>query len=107
MSLPQATRLLPGLMLCLIIAGAAYAGAAALHNAFGASSVEPLVLAILIGIAVKSIVGTRQSLERGIGFGAKTVLEVAIVLLGATVNLRTIGGAGITVIAVVLAIVVG
>lgn len=107
MSLPQATRLLPGLTLCLIVAGAAHAGAEVLHRVVGAASVETLVLAILIGIAVKSIWGTRVSQERGIEFGAKTLLEVAIVLLGATINLATIGGAGVTVIAVVLAIVVG
>ena len=107
MSFPQATRLVPGLSLCLIVAGAAYGGAAVLHLAFGAASVEPLVLAILIGITVKSVVGTRRSQESGIEFGAKTLLEVAIVLLGATVNLAAIGGAGVAVIAVVLAIVVG
>lgn len=107
MALPQATRLLPGLALCLIVAGAAYAGARALHFTFGAASVEPLVLAILIGIGVKSFLGTGPAQERGIEFGAKTLLEVAIVLLGATVNLAAIGGAGFAVIAVVLAIVVG
>ena len=107
MSLPQATRLFPGLVLCLIVASAAYAGAEALHLAFGAASVEPLVLAILIGIGVKSIVGTGPALERGIEFGAKTLLEVAIVLLGATINIAAIGRAGAAVIAVVVAIVVG
>lgn len=107
MSLPQATRLFPGLALCLLVAGVAYAGAELLHLAFGAASLEPLVLAILIGIGVKSIWGTKASQERGIEFGAKTLLEVAIVLLGATINLAAIGGAGVTVIVVVLAIVVG
>ena len=107
MSFPQATRLVPGLSLCLIVAGAAYGGTAVLHLAFGAASVEPLVLAILIGITVKSVIGTHRSQEPGIEFGAKTLLEVAIVLLGATVNLAAIGGAGVAVIAVVLAIVVG
>jgi uncharacterized integral membrane protein (TIGR00698 family) len=107
MSLRQTTRLLPGLALCLLVAGGAYAGAETLHLAFGAASVEPLVLAILIGIAVRSVIGTRPSQERGVEFGAKTLLEVAIVLLGATVNLAAVGGAGMAVIAVVLAIVVG
>ncbi|MGV3552652.1 YeiH family protein [Rhizobium sp.] len=107
MSLPRATQLLPGLALCLAVAGAAYAGAEVLHLVFGAASVEPLVLAILAGIGVRSVWGIRASQERGIEFGAKTLLEVAIVLLGATINLAAIGGAGVTVIAVVLAIVVG
>lgn len=107
MPLARATRLLPGLALCLGVAGAAYAGAGMLRGAFGSASVEPLVLAILIGIAVRSAVGTRPSHERGIEFGAKTLLEVAIVLLGATIDLSAIGAAGVAVIAVVLAIVLG
>jgi uncharacterized integral membrane protein (TIGR00698 family) len=98
--------LLPGLALCLAVAGAAYAGAAASHLAFGTAPVEPLVLAIVIGIAVKTVTGTRPLQERGIEFGAKTLLEIAIVLLGATVDLAAIGGAGVPVIAMVLAIVV-
>lgn len=107
MSLPHATRLFPGLALCLAVAGAACAAAAALRLGLGAASVEPLVLAIMIGIGVKSLIGTRSGQEPGIEFGAKTLLEVAIVLLGATVNLAAIGDAGGVLIAVVMTIVVG
>lgn len=107
MSLPRATWLVPGLALCLLVAGAAYALSALLHRFAGAASLEPLVLAILVGIAVRSLMGRRETLEPGIEFGAKPLLEVAIVLLGATVNLAAIGGAGAVVIAVVLLIVVG
>lgn len=102
----RATRLIPGLLFCLAVAGAAYAVAGLLRLGFGAASVEPLVLAILIGIGIRSVgrVGARH--DAGIEFGAKTLLEVAIVLLGATINVAAIGGAGVAVIAVVLAIVV-
>lgn len=105
MSFPQATRLLPGLALCLVVAGSAYPVAEALRRSLGPASLEPLVLAILIGIAVKTVFGTRPAQERGIEFSAKTLLEIAIVLLGATVNLAAIGRTGAVVIAVVLAIV--
>jgi len=107
MSLPRATHILPGLALCLLVAGTAYLLAAMLHRMAGAASVEPLVLAIVIGVAVRSMVGSRARLEPGVEFGAKTLLEVAIVLLGATINIAAIGAAGAVVIAVVLAIVVG
>lgn len=106
MPLRSATRFVPGLALCLLVAGVAYALATALHSVAGAASVEPLVLAIVIGIAVRSIIGSRSALEPGVEFGAKTLLEVAIVLLGATISLAAIGSAGGVVIAVVLAIVV-
>jgi len=89
-----------------LVAGVAYALAAALHSVAGAASVEPLVLAIVIGIAVRSMIGSRTALEPGVEFGAKTLLEVAIVLLGATISLAAIGSAGGVVIAMVLAIVV-
>ena len=104
MSFPQATRLLPGLALCLVVAGSAYPVAEALRRSLGPASLEPLVLAILIGIAVKTVFGTRPAQERGIEFSAKALLEIAIVLLGATVNLAAIGRTGAVVIAVVLAI---
>ena len=107
MSLPRATRLFPGLALCLLVAAIAYGVATALHRVVGAASLEPLVLAILIGIGLRSILGRREGLEPGIEFGSKTLLELAIVLLGATVNLAVIGSAGAVVIAVVLAIVIG
>ncbi|MBX9457355.1 MAG: putative sulfate exporter family transporter [Rhizobium sp.] len=107
MAFPQATRLLPGLSLCLVVAASAYAAGHVLHGAFGAASLEPLVLAIVIGIGVRSALGTRPAQEPGIEFGARTLLEVAIVLLGATVDFGAIGGAGVAVIAVVFAIVIG
>jgi uncharacterized integral membrane protein (TIGR00698 family) len=106
MPLRSATRFVPGLALCLLVAGVAYALATALHSVAGAASVEPLVLAIVIGIAVRSVIGSRSALEPGVEFGARTLLEVAIVLLGATISLAAIGSAGGLVIAVVLAIVV-
>ncbi len=53
MLLPRATRLFPGLALCLLVAGSAYALAAVLHRFAGAASVEPLVLAILLGIGLR------------------------------------------------------
>lgn len=107
MSRKSVIRLLPGLALCLLVAGLASGAAMVLHDLVGTASVEPLVLAILAGIGIRSAFGASASLEPGIDFAAKTLLELAIVLLGATINLAAIGGAGAIVIAVVLAIVVG
>ena len=107
MSFQHAVKLFPGLSLCLAVAVAACAVAGALHVVFGVASVEPLVLAILIGIAVRSVRGIGVAQQCGIDFGAKTLLEVAIVLLGATVDIGAIGAAGLLVVAVVLAIVAG
>jgi uncharacterized integral membrane protein (TIGR00698 family) len=107
MSLPSAARLLPGIGLCLVVAVAALALAGGLHGTFGTATVEPLVLAILIGIGLRSVAGRLERYEAGVEFSAKTLLEVAIVLLGATVDFAVIGSTGLVVIAAVLAIVVG
>lgn len=57
--------------------------------------VDPLVLAILIGILVRTVIGARDVIEAGISFAAKDILEVAVVLLGASVNLEMFREAGL------------
>lgn len=67
--------------------------------------VDPLVLAILIGIVVRTILGDRPALDGGVDFAAKDVLEVAVVLLGASVNLAMLRDAGLPLALGVLAFV--
>lgn len=107
MSLPNVARLLPGLGLCLAVALAALALASGLHAVVGTAPVEPLVLAIVIGSGVRSLAGRLERHQAGMEFSAKTLLEVAIVLLGATTDPAVVGSTGLVVIAAVLAIVVG
>lgn len=57
--------------------------------------VDPLVLAILLGMLVRAATGPRDALDSGIDFAAKDVLEVAVVLLGASVNLAMLRSAGL------------
>jgi uncharacterized integral membrane protein (TIGR00698 family) len=57
--------------------------------------VDPLVLAILLGMLVRAATGPRDALDPGIDFAAKDVLEVAVVLLGASVNLAMLRSAGL------------
>jgi uncharacterized integral membrane protein (TIGR00698 family) len=64
----------------------------------GGRWIEGLLLAIAIGIAVRTVwplgVGTRI----GIDFAAKRPLEIAIVLLGASISLSAIRGAGLALV---------
>ncbi len=89
-----AVRLLPGLLLC----GAATLGAMALQAGeeavFGRVWLEALVLAILIGTAVRTAWTPGERWHAGVAFGAKTLLEVAVVLLGASLSVGTIMAAG-------------
>ena len=87
-------RLLPGLLLCVAVAAAAVAlehGEAAL---LGRAYLEALVLAILLGTLVRSLWTPAPVWKPGIGFSAKFLLEVAVVLLGASISLRTVLAAG-------------
>ena len=83
-------RLLPGLLLCIAITIAAMALQAAEVTLAGQPYLEALVLAILLGVAVRSAWTPGEKWNPGINFGAKFVLEVAIVILGASVSITTI-----------------
>lgn len=64
-------------------------------RALGRMLVDPLVLAILLGMLVRAALGARDALDAGVDFAAKDVLEVAVVLLGASVNLAMLRSAGL------------
>ena len=92
-------RILPGLGLCVGISAIAFALEHAEAAATGRAWLEALVLAILIGAAVRSIWTPSDTWRAGIAFSAKTVLEIAIVLLGASLNAAMIVAAGPALIA--------
>lgn len=97
--------LIPGLALALFVAlGARTLGAVAAQQ-LGYVLLDPLVLAILLGIGVRTLLGARDRLEPGVDFAAKPVLEMAIVLLGASVDLRALLAAGPRLFAVVVLLV--
>ncbi|MES5099149.1 putative sulfate exporter family transporter [Agrobacterium sp. BA1120] len=105
MNSPRAFQIIPGLALCVTVAGAAYLVAHFEHALFGAGLLEPLVFAIIIGIVIRTMFSDRQSWRPGISFSSKTLLEIAIVLLGASISFATIRSAGLTLIISVAAIV--
>ncbi len=87
-------KILPGLMLCAGVTLAAFLLQTAEAALFGRAWLESLVLAILVGAAIRTAWSPGETWQPGIVFGAKTVLEIAVVLLGASVSLRSILGAG-------------
>lgn len=99
-------RLLPGLLLCAAITVAAY-GAAALERQFaGRDWLEALVLAILLGTAVRTAWTPPGRYLPGIRFSAKFLLELAVVLLGAAVSATTILSIGLGLLAGIAGLVV-
>jgi uncharacterized integral membrane protein (TIGR00698 family) len=89
-SLAYLTRLLPGVLLCLAITIAAVLLQALETRSAGQPYLEALVLALLIGVVVRTAWKPKPNFAHGINFSAKLVLEFAIVLLGASVSAATI-----------------
>lgn len=104
------TRLLPGVLLCAGVTLAAVALARIEAALFGRAWLEALVLAILLGAAIRTAWTPGPRWKPGIDFSAKMLLEVAVVLLGASLSAATVlaVGPGLLVgIAVVVAIAIG
>lgn len=87
-------RVLPGLCLCLVVTVVAFALQDLEQRLFGRAWLEALVLAILVGAAVRSVWTPHSRWFPGISFSAKFLLELAVVLLGVSVSASTIMAAG-------------
>ena len=104
-STKTAGSVLPGLMLCAVVGGAA-AGLAEIERAvFGHAWLEPLVLAILLGAGVRTAWTPGEIWRPGVSFGARTLLEAAVVLLGASVSAAILASLGLPFMAGIVAVV--
>ena len=68
----------PGLMLCAAVTVAAFALAEIEQRLFGHPWLEPLVVAILVGAAIRAVWSPGPRWTCGINFGAKTLLDPAL-----------------------------
>jgi uncharacterized integral membrane protein (TIGR00698 family) len=86
----QLGRLLPGIVICIAITVIAIVLQAVEVRFVGEAYLEALVLAILIGVAVRTAWRPHAGFVPGIGFCAKFLLECAVVMLGASVSAATV-----------------
>jgi uncharacterized integral membrane protein (TIGR00698 family) len=98
-------RLLPGILLCIAITFAAMLLEAAETYLVGHTYLEALVVAILIGVAIRATWQPGPRFNPGIHVCAKFVLECAIVMLGASVSAAAIMALGPILIAGIVCIV--
>jgi len=99
-------KLAPGVVLCVAVTGIASALESVERAAFGRAWLESLVLAILAGAVVRMAWTPGQRWLPGIAFCARTVLEIAVVLLGASVSAAIIAAAGpVMVVGIALTVV--
>ncbi len=82
--------LIPGLIACVAVAMAAVAVQALELRLFGRGWIDAIVLAILIGAGIRSVWTPPAVLKAGVEFSARTLLEIAVVLLGASVSAATV-----------------
>ena len=100
--------LIPGVALATAVGVAALVVSAVEERVFGHPIVEGLVVAILLGMIIRTLWSPPARVEAGVGFAAKEVLEVAVFLLGASVDLPLLLKAGPALaIGIVLLVVLG
>lgn len=87
-------NILPGLALSLAVSALAVGLEKVEEHYTGKAWLEALVLAILIGTAVRTIFRPGKQFAKGISFSAKMLLEIAVVLLGASISASAVIDAG-------------
>jgi uncharacterized integral membrane protein (TIGR00698 family) len=98
--------LIPGVCLCIAVAGASAALEATERQILAHPYVEALVMAILLGMTLRSFWKPSERWQAGIAFSAKQLLEVAVMLLGASISFAAIAASGATLLAAIAAVVV-
>lgn len=83
-------QFMPGLVLSAAVTLAAWLLELVEVGIFGRAWLESLVLAILLGSLIRTCMPVPERFEPGIRFSAKILLEVAVVLLGASVSAAAI-----------------
>lgn len=94
---------LPGVALCSGVAALGFFAEQVEKVLFGRAWFESLVMAILIGALMRTFLGLHPRFEAGVKVSAKLLLEIAIVLLGASISVSAIAGAGPELVAGVAA----
>lgn len=75
-------------------------------SVFGYELMDGLVFAIVLGTLFHTLTGLAPIFKAGVDFSAKIILEIAIVLLGASVSIATIAGAGSLMVGIVICTVI-
>ncbi len=96
---------IPGIVLCIVVTLVSLTAQMAEERAFGHPFVEALVVAILLGMAIRMFWQPGARWRSGIAFSAKQLLEFAVMLLGASVSLGAIVASGPLLLGAIVATV--
>lgn len=92
----------PGVALCLLITGLSLGIQAIETRSFGHPYVEAIVVAILLGMTVRAFWQPGKRWQAGLALSAKQLLEVAVMLLGASLSLAAVAKSGTLLLGVVV-----
>jgi uncharacterized integral membrane protein (TIGR00698 family) len=98
-------EIIPGLALAVGVSALGFLGERFEALIWGEVWLDGLVLAIIFGTLLHTGIALSKRYKRGIGFSSKTLLEIAIVLLGGTISASTILSTGPTLVLSVMVVV--
>lgn len=104
--LSRLAALLPGILLCILVTLVSMGIQRGEERIFAHPYIEALVIAILLGMAIRSFWNPSERWKSGIAFSAKQLLEVAVMLLGASISFAAIVASGMFLIAAIIGTVV-
>lgn len=102
----HARKVVPGLLFCGAVSAAAIAAQFAEEAALGRPYLEALVIAILLGVLIRTAWRFRPAWLPGIRFSAQTVLEIAVMLLGASISFQSIRSVGPLLLSGIVVVVI-
>src|ERR1700722_10751772 len=94
--------LMPGIGLSVVITLVSLGVQYLEERVFSHPYLEALVIAILLGMAIRTAWEPNARWRAGIAFSAKQLLEVAVVLLGATISFAAIAASGLSLIVAIV-----
>jgi uncharacterized integral membrane protein (TIGR00698 family) len=96
---------LPGVGLCALLTLLAFAAQTLEMQSLGHPYVEALVLAIFLGMIIRAVWRPSHTWQVGIAFSAKQLLELAVMLLGASLDLTLVAKSGTLLLVAIVVIV--
>jgi uncharacterized integral membrane protein (TIGR00698 family) len=105
-AMAKAAPLAWGVALCALLSLVALTIQALEERLVGHPYVEAIVLAILLGTAIRTLWEPGRRWRAGVAFTAKQLLEVAVALLGASLTIAAIAASGVVLLGAIVAVVI-
>jgi uncharacterized integral membrane protein (TIGR00698 family) len=105
-AIAKTVPLLWGVALCAMVTLLAVAIQALEESLVGHPYFEAIVIAILLGTAIRTIWEPGKRWRAGVAFSAKQLLEVAVALLGASLTVAAIAASGLLLLGAIVTIVI-